>query len=182
MQQRVNTANPTTASLVSHRKANCSSEKQEVRHDAACWNFWFLIKSTGSLCLTVDMDCTVSITAVLPFCPEWHPANTLESLQSGMWPSAVLWFRLGFSFIKPALGPLRIRGRWGTESTGATGGSRFGLGGWLWANRRGYGCRLGQCGEPGGHGRLGAGQCSTHWLTWRSQRFYSDKLTDKLAR
>lgn len=82
-QQRVNTANPTAASVVSHRKAfsntNCSSERQTcVRHDAVCWETLVLIRNTGRLCLTVDMDCTVRIRASLPSCPEWHPANMKE--------------------------------------------------------------------------------------------------------
>lgn len=73
MQQRVNTANRTTASLVSHRKAS-SKLQQALRQDAACSDFWVLIIGAGSLCLTVDLGCTVSRTPALPSCPEWRPA------------------------------------------------------------------------------------------------------------
>lgn len=53
--------------------------------------------------------------------------------------------------------------------------SGFDLRGGLGTRRVGYSCRLGQRGEPGGHGRLGAGQRSANGLTWEQQRWRTTK-------
>lgn len=104
--------------------------------------YWVLIKSIGHLCLTVD-------TVILMPPPTSCPAGRRRFLQ--------------FRIHTPSPGGCRTRRRTGGPP-GA--GSGFHLCGWFGTGGgRGPDRGLGQRGEPGGHGRLGAGQSSAHGLT-----------------
>lgn len=133
---------------VGSRERNTTNPTTETQTAAAtnrpavAWIYWVFIKSTGRLCLTVD-------TVILMPPPTSCPAGRLRFLQ--------------FRIHTPSPGGCRTRRRT-SEPPGAGSGfhlcGRFGTGG-----GRGPDRGLGQRGEPGGHGRLGAGQSSAHRLT-----------------